>query len=59
MLEYTKTILKKVSFDVKLFCREVEKAMSSLLPDEVEDLKNWLRNFIQDKPELRESLVYI
>ena len=27
MLEYTKTILKKVSFDVTLFCKEVQKAV--------------------------------
>ncbi len=59
MLEYTKTILKKVSFDVKLFCREVRKAMAILLPYEVEELKNWLRHYISDKPELQESLVYI
>ena len=27
MFEYTKTILQKVSFDVVLFCKEVEKAV--------------------------------
>ena len=25
MLEYTKTVLKKVSFDTKLFCKELKK----------------------------------
>ena len=32
MFEYTKMILKKVSFDTNLFCTEVKKAMERLLP---------------------------
>ncbi|SDE61820.1 hypothetical protein SAMN05421636_106147 [Pricia antarctica] len=59
MLEYSKTVLKKVSFDVKLFCKELEKAISRLLPEEIEELKSWLKQFITDKPELQNSLVYI
>jgi len=59
MLEYYKTVLKKVSFDAKLFCKELEKAISRLLPEEIEELKNWLQQFITDKPELQQSLVYI
>lgn len=59
MLEYSKTVLKKVSFDIKLFCKELEKALSRLLPEEVEELKHWLYEFITDKPELRQSLIYI
>ncbi len=59
MLEYTKTILKKVSFDTKLFCKELKKAISNLLPHEIEELKLWLQQFITDKPELRQSLVYL
>ncbi len=59
MLEYSKTVLKKVSFDVKLFCKELEKAISRLLPEEIEELKSWLKLFISDKPELQNSLVYI
>ncbi|MBU2997899.1 hypothetical protein KO500_15765 [Cellulophaga baltica] len=59
MLEYTKTVLKKVSFDTKLFCREVQKAISTLLPEEVRELKLWLQQFINDKPELQQSLIYI
>ena len=39
MYEYTKTVLKKVSFDASLFCREVEKAVRRLLPHELEDLR--------------------
>lgn len=59
MLEYTKTVLKKVSFDTKLFCKELKKAISNLLPEEVEELKLWLYQFITDKPELQQSLTYL
>ncbi len=59
MLEYTKTVLQKVSFDVKLFCRELEKAISRLLPEEIDELRLWLQQFINDKPELRQSLIYL
>ena len=38
MFEYTKTILKKVSFNSDLFCKELEKALKRLLPYEVEEL---------------------
>ena len=59
MLEYTKMVLNKVSFDAKLFCKEVKKAISTLLPEEVEELKLWLQQFITDKPELKQSLIYL
>lgn len=59
MLEYTKTVLQKVSFDSSLFCKELEKALTRLLPVEIEELKLWLKGFINDKPELRQSLIYL
>jgi hypothetical protein len=59
MLEYTKMVLNKVSFDTILFCKEVKKAILTLLPEEVEELKIWLQQFITDKPELKQSLMYI
>lgn len=59
MLEYTKTVLQKVSFDAKLFAKEVKKAISRLLPDEIEELKIWIKQFINDKPELQQSLMYL
>ena len=59
MLEYTKTVLQKVSFDVKLFQKELKKAIQRLLPYEIEELKRWLLLFIQDKPELQPSLIYL
>jgi len=59
MLEYTKTVLKKVSFDTKLFCKEVKKALERLMPEEIEELKDWLRLFLNDKPQLQQSLLYL
>lgn len=59
MLEYTKTVLKKVSFDSRLFLRELKKAVNTLLPEEVEELKVWLQQFLTDKPELQQSLIYL
>lgn len=59
MLEYTKTVLQKVSFDARLFSRELKKAINRLLPNELEELKEWLRQFVTDKPELQQSLIYL
>lgn len=59
MLEYTKTVLQKVSFDVQLFQRELEKAIQRLLPNELLELKQWLIQFVTDKPELKQTLVYL
>ena len=59
MLEYSKTVLQKVSFDVMLFCKELKKAVSRLLPGEIQELKLWLEQFITDKPELKQSLIYL
>ena len=41
MLEYFKTILSKVSFDKKLFEKELKKAIKALLPDELTQFKDW------------------
>ena len=59
MLEYSKTILQKVSFDAKLFYKELKKALERLLPEEVAELKVWMESFVIDKPELKSSLTYI
>jgi hypothetical protein len=59
MLEYTKTVLKKVSFDVTLFCREVQKAVQRLLPYEIDELKLFILSLVQQNPELNQSLVYL
>ena len=58
MFEYTKEVLKKVSFDVKLFCREVEKAVKRLLPHEIEELKIFINSLINKNPKLNQCRVY-
>lgn len=41
MLEYVKLILEKVSFDRKLFEKELQKGLKQLVPTEVKQLKEW------------------
>lgn len=46
MLEYSKTILQKVSFDHKLFEKELLKALRLLMPTDRDELQAWVvRNF--------------
>jgi len=59
MLEYTKTILHKVSFDVTLFCKEVEKAVKRLLPHELEELEDYIMSLIHQNPELDKCLIHL
>ncbi len=59
MLEYTKTVLNKVSFDATLFCREVQKAVQRLLPYEIEELKEFIHSLVRQNPELNQCLIYL
>ena len=59
MYEYTKTILKKVSFSSDLFCKELEKSLKRLLPHEIEELAIWLREYTYQRPELHSCLALI
>lgn len=59
MFDYSKTILERVSFDPLLFCKELEKALKMLLPYEVEQLTDWLLNFTNGKPELKQCLILV
>lgn len=59
ILVYTKSILERVSFDVVLFCKELEKATRVLLPFELDELREWLLSYTEEKPELRHCIVYI
>jgi DNA replication protein DnaD len=52
MFEYTKVILKKVSFNSDLFCKELKKSLDNLLPYEIEELTIWLKIFTANKPDL-------
>lgn len=59
MLDYTKTVLKKVSFDPSLFCKEVQKAIRNLLPNELEEIKVFIQSLIQQNPNLNQCLIYL
>jgi hypothetical protein len=52
-------ILDKVSFDANLFCKEVKKAISRLLPHEIEELKIWIEALTKQNPELNQCLIYL
>ena len=41
MLNYVKTVLTKVSFDARLFEKELRKAISVLIAEEIRELRNW------------------
>ncbi|MDG2193924.1 MAG: hypothetical protein P8K77_03535 [Polaribacter sp.] len=57
--EYTKTVLKKVSFNKELFCKELKKALKRLLPHEVSELSIWIKKYVSNKPELYVCLALI
>jgi hypothetical protein len=41
MLTYVKEILQKVSFDPKLFEKELRKAIKALSPNEITEFRAW------------------
>ena len=59
MFDYTKTVLKKVSFDPSLFCKELQKALQRLLPHEIEELKIWISSLVTANPQLDQCLIYL
>ena len=59
MFDYTKSILERVSFDPLLFSKELEKAIKTLLPFELVQLKKWVFEFIVGKPELKQCLLIV
>ncbi len=52
-LDYTKTILKKVSFDTNLFQKELYKAVDRLLPFEIHELYMWMQDYFRNEPQLQ------
>ncbi|MDM1328560.1 hypothetical protein [Myroides odoratimimus] len=59
MFDFAKTILENVSFDPKLFYKELHKAINQLLPYDVDRLTKWVNGYVLEKPELQESLIII
>ena len=41
MLNYVKTVLSKVSFDARLFEKELRKAIKMLIAEELQELRSW------------------
>ena len=41
MLNYTKSLLQKISFDKLLFIKELKKSLTRLKEDEIINLKYW------------------
>ena len=58
-LNYYKQILKKVSFDVTLFKKELEKAFNYLTPNEQQALRRWVNDFVSDRIELKREIFLI
>lgn len=52
MLNYTKFILEKVSFDAQLFEKELLKHLSELIVEEVVELRNWCYEHFGQKHEV-------
>lgn len=59
MFEYTKEVLHRVSFDVQLFTKEVQKAVKRLLPYEIEELRLFVMHLVKKNPRLQSSLLYL
>ena len=55
MLDYTILILEKVSFDCLLFSKELQKAIHTLTPTEIEKLGKWFFDFSESHAELDNS----
>lgn len=49
MLEFCKTVLKRVSFDRRLFARELKKAFRWLSKEDAESLRQWAMRQYQHK----------
>jgi len=49
MLEYSKVILDKVSFDPQLFRKELRKALRFVSRDEAIELIRWVRSSLTNK----------
>ncbi|ELI6454687.1 hypothetical protein LIT53_08255 [Flavobacterium psychrophilum] len=52
MLDYTIFILEKVSFNLNLFSKELQKALKTLIPADIMQLQDWFYYFTKDKKEL-------
>lgn len=56
-LKYYQQILQKVSFDVRLFSKELKKAYTFLPPRDQILLRRWVTDFVAHRSDLQ-SVVY-
>ncbi|MCU0390066.1 MAG: hypothetical protein MUE81_03030 [Thermoflexibacter sp.] len=49
MLDYSKLILEKVSFDAGLFENELQKSKRNLVGNEIDDLRKWCHDKFGDR----------
>jgi hypothetical protein len=55
-LIYYQQILQKVSFDVRLFRKELRKAYMYLTPDDCDILRQWVDEFTMTRLDLKLAL---
>ena len=55
-LVYHKQILQKVSFDVRLFRKELRKAYKYLTPRDCDILRQWVDEFTMNRSDLQLAL---
>ena len=55
-LIYYQQILQKVSFDVRLFHKELRKAYRYLTPDDCDILRQWVDEFTMTRLDLKLAL---
>jgi type IV secretory pathway TrbF-like protein len=55
-LVYYKQILQKVSFDVRLFRKELKKAYKYLTPRDCDILRQWVDEFTMNRLDLQLAL---
>ncbi|WP_245980426.1 hypothetical protein [Flavobacterium aquicola] len=58
MFDYTILILEKVSFDTLLFSKELQKAIHTLTPSEIQKLEKWFFDYSQSHTELDQFKTY-
>jgi hypothetical protein len=58
MFNYTILILVKVSFDALLFSKELQKAIHTLTPSEIQKLEKWFFDYSKAHKELDQFKTY-
>lgn len=57
MLEYSKMILEKVSFEPRIFKKELRKALRQSTKDEYRQLMEWCRKKFRKNNQTEENLI--